>query len=59
MSEPLDRAVVLDLFRQVAEHLEAARTSFETVPSKIVFNITEPLLNTVNQIIAEWEKQRC
>jgi len=37
MSKPFDQEVVLDLFQQAAEHLEAARMSFEMVPDVAFF----------------------
>ena len=37
MSEPFDKAVVLDLFQQIAEHLEMAQKSFEAVPDAAFF----------------------
>ena len=37
MSEPFDKAIVLDLFRQVVEHLEMTQKSFEAVPDAAFF----------------------
>jgi len=37
MSEPFDKAVVLDLFQQIAEHLEMAQKSFEAIPDVAFF----------------------
>jgi len=38
MSESFDKAIVLDLFQQVAEYLELARKSFEAVPDVAFFH---------------------
>ena len=38
MSESFDKAIVLDLFRQVEEHIEAARKSFRAVPDVAFFH---------------------
>jgi len=37
MSEPFDKEIVLDLFRQIAEHLEMAQKSFVSVPDAAFF----------------------
>jgi uncharacterized protein with HEPN domain len=37
MSEPFDKAIVVDLFRQIAEHLELVQKSFEAVPDAAFF----------------------
>jgi len=38
MHESSSREIVIDLLQQVVEHLEAARTSFETVPDVAFFH---------------------
>ena len=37
MSESFDKAIVLDMFQQVAEYLDAAMKSFESVPDVAFF----------------------
>ena len=37
MSEMFDKAVVLDLFRQIIEHIEMTQKSFEVVPDAAFF----------------------
>jgi uncharacterized protein with HEPN domain len=38
MSEPFDKAIVVDLFQQIAEHIEMAQKSFEAVPDAAFFH---------------------
>ena len=38
MSEPFDKAIVIDLFQQIVEHIELARKSFETVSDVSFFH---------------------
>ena len=35
MSELFDKAIVLDLFRQIVEHLEMTQKSFEAIPPPV------------------------
>ena len=37
MSELFDKAIVLDLFRQIVEHLEMTQKSFEAIPDAAFF----------------------
>ncbi|MCL2710198.1 MAG: DUF86 domain-containing protein [Planctomycetaceae bacterium] len=37
MSEPFDKEIALDLFRQIVEHLEMTQKSFESVPDAAFF----------------------
>jgi len=38
MSEPFDKAIVLDLFQQVKEYLESTQKSFKAVPNVAFFH---------------------
>jgi uncharacterized protein with HEPN domain len=38
MSDPFDKAIVLDLFQQIKEYLESAQKSFEAVPNVAFFH---------------------
>ena len=42
MSEQFDEAIVMDLLRQVAEHLESTQKSFESVPDAAFFSASHP-----------------
>ncbi|MCL2005317.1 MAG: DUF86 domain-containing protein [Planctomycetaceae bacterium] len=40
MPESFSREIVIDILQQVVEHIEAARTSFKTVPNVAFFHAT-------------------
>ncbi|MDR0327729.1 MAG: DUF86 domain-containing protein [Planctomycetaceae bacterium] len=40
MFEPFDKEIVIDLFRQIVEHLEMTQKSFEVVPTVAFFQAT-------------------